>query len=249
MINHKIIRSKMKKTGALLGHPILANHVPKTVWCNLQNLHKMISLFRVIYVKPDAGHQGHRVFRVHRINEHEGVLSSQNASRKIALPGGLTELLPIISKNQYIIQQGIDLATLNNRPFDIRVIMQKPYATWELTLTSAKVALKEDAVVTNVARGAEDYPLNHILQVYDQKQDPMATLREIVDLAHQMAGYLSTKFPLRIIGFDLALDKKGKVWFIEANTWPQCARCKLVNDKVSRRKYERSSKIMGFKDN
>lgn len=236
----------MKKTGALLDHPVLAKHVPKTVWCSLQNLNKMISLFRIIYVKPDTGYQGHRVFRVYRINEHEGVLSSQNLSKKIALPDGLSELLPVISKDKYIIQQGIDLATFNNRPFDLRVVMQKPYATWELTLTAAKVALKEDAVVTNVASGAQDYPLNYILQEYDQKKDPMATLREIIDLAHQMASHLNKKFPLRIVGFDLALDKKGKVWFIEANTWPQCARCKLVNDQVSRRKYEHSSKIMGF---
>jgi hypothetical protein len=36
----------------------------------------------------------------------------------------------------------------------------------------------------------------------------------------------------------MALDKKGKIWFLEGNNQPQCARCKLVNDKLSQEKYE-----------
>ena len=97
--------------------------------------------------------------------------------------------MPLLAEEKYFLQQGIDLATYRNCPFDIRMVLQKPNQVWRLTLTSAKVAQKEDAVVTNVARGAKDYPLQDILQKYDQRQNPLVTLRELVDLAHKLPAY------------------------------------------------------------
>jgi len=72
----------------------------------------------------------------------------------------------------------------------------------------------------------------------------MATLKELVDIAHQISNILGSNFPFRIIGLDMAIDKTGKVWFIEANTKPQCVRCKQVNDAVSQQKYEEAKKII-----
>lgn len=244
MNNHKTISSKMKKTGALLNHPLVSEHVPKTVWYNSQNLQEMLALYDGIYIKPNTGKQGNRVIRVKKVNEFDCQVSDNDFSKTIMISDLFSELEKIMASRVYIIQQRIDLATYKNCPFDIRMVLQKPYTTWALTLTSAKVALREDAVVTNVSKGAQDYPLNDILRQYDQREDPLATLRELVNLAHEIANILGSNFPLRIIGLDMAIDKKGKVWFIEANTQPQCARCKQVNDKISKHKYEIARKII-----
>lgn len=243
-MKHKVIKDKMKKIEALLSHPIISRHVPETVWFNSRNLENMLARYGTVYIKPNAGSQGNKVIRVQRVREHEAIIAYNKFSRNVLLPDLPSELNSIIFKRKYFIQQGIDLATYQGCPFDIRMVLQKPYATWDLTLTSAKVALKEDAVVTNVSKGAKDYPLLDILRAYDQKQDPMAVLRELVGLAHQFAQTLGSKFPLRIIGFDMAVDKAGKVWFIEANTKPQCARCKLVNDDSSRKRYTEARNII-----
>lgn len=244
MIYHKNVRSKMKKTRALLDHPIILQHVPETDWFDSLILMDMLARHRVVYIKPNTGFQGNRVMRVQKVNEFECMLSRISSSKNILLTDVSSELKAIMGKRKYIIQQGIDLATYDNCPFDIRMVMQKPYTTWQLSLTSAKVASREDAVVTNVAKGAQDYPLNDILQKYDQRQDPMVDLRELVDLAHQIAHLLGAKFPFRIIGLDMAIDKQGKLWFIEANTKPQCARCEQVNDDISQEKYCKAKKII-----
>jgi hypothetical protein len=244
MIEHKIIRNKMKKNSALLEHPLISEHIPETVWYNAQNLKEMLARYKVIYIKPNAGKQGNRIIRARMVDKSNVILSYNNSSKNILLSDISNELEAIMAKRRYIIQEGIDLATYRDCPFDIRMVMQKPYTTWELTLTSAKVALREDAVVTNVSKGAQDYPLNYILQQYDQKQDPLATLRELVNFAHQVSNILGSQLPLRIIGLDLAVDKKGKVWFIEANTQPQCRRCQLVNDKISLQKYKKAKRII-----
>jgi hypothetical protein len=237
MIRHKKIKSKMLKTRTLLKHPIISQHVPETLWFNPLNMEDMLARYSMIYIKPDTGNQGNEVIRVTKQNESDCLLSYNDTSKEISLTDTLEELESIITTRRFILQQGIDLATYQNCPFDIRMVMQKPYDTWDLTLTSAKVALREDAVVTNVSKGAQDYPLSEILQEYDQKEDPMATLRDLVNLAHQISNRLGSKLPFRIIGLDMAIDKEGKVWFIEANTRPQCARCMEVNDELSQKKF------------
>ena len=244
MIGHKGVRSKMKKTEALLEHPIIAQHVPETVWFDSLNLMEMLARHRVVYLKPNTGFQGNKVIRVKKVNESDCVLSYNNASKNIPLPGLSPELETIMAKRKYIIQQGIDLATYKDCPFDIRMVMQKPYTTWELTLTSVKVAPREDAVVTNVARGAQEYQLNDILQIYDQRRDPLVALRELVDLAHQIANILGARFPFRIIGLDMAIDKQGRPWFIEANTKPRCTGLNPVNDQISQQKYKAAKNII-----
>jgi hypothetical protein len=249
MTKHLNISNKMKKTRALLKHPIVSQHVPITVWYNSQNLKKMLAGYGGIYVKPNDGYQGNSVFRIKIVNEFECELSGNEFSKNILLPDISSELKAVMEKRIYIIQQRVDLATYGGCPFDIRMVMQKPYAAWELTLTSAKVAQREDAVVTNVSKGAQDYPLNDILQKYDQKQDPLTTLKELVDLSHQISSILGYKFPFRIIGLDMAIDKEGKVWFIEANTQPLNSRCKEVNDEMSIQKYEYAKKIIRRRNN
>ncbi len=244
VIKHRDIKSKMIKAKVLFKHPIVARHVPKTVWYNSQNLKRMLDGYGSIYVKANKGWQGNWVIRIKKLSTYEYELAD-NEVAKLIHPADLeTELEAMMDKKTYIIQQGIDLATYKGCPFDIRMVMQKPYDTWELTLTAAKVASREDAVVTNVSKGAKDYPLNDIILEYDQKQDPMATLKELINLSHQISGILGSSLPFRIIGLDMALDKEGKVWFIEANTRPQCARCILVNDKSSVDKFENAQNII-----
>jgi hypothetical protein len=244
MNKHKNVKSKMIKTRILQKHPIISQHVPETLWFNSWNLEDMLARYSMIYIKPNAGNQGNEVIRVKKLNEVDCVLSYDDTSKEISLPDAAIELETIITNRRFILQQGIDLATYRNCPFDIRMVMQKPYDTWELTLTSAKVALKEDAVVTNVSKGAQDYPLIEILQKYDQKEDPLAVMRELVNLAHQISNKLGSKLPFRILGLDMAIDKEGKVWFIEANTLPQCARCKEVNDEAVQNKFEDAKRII-----
>lgn len=244
MILQKNIRSKMKKTRALLDHPVIAQHIPETLWFNTKNLEYMLGRYKSIYIKPNRGRQGNRIIRVKRVGGSDWVLSFNNSSKLVPLPDIPSKLKSIMTKGKYFIQQGIDLATYNNCPFDIRMVLHKPFDTWDLTLTSAKVAFREDAVVTNVAKGAKDYPLIEILQKYDQRKDPMATSRELANIAQQVCEILGSRFPLRIIGLDMAVDKKGKVWFIEANTQPQCAKLKRLNDKATRKKYTRAIKTI-----
>lgn len=233
-------KNKLDKIHALLADPYIARHVPETMEYEADNLWAMLRRHRTVYVKPVKGHMGLGIFRIQKLTEARFEISSANHSQQVGEPQLVPEVTALLGDKSCFLQQGIDLATYKNCPFDIRIILQKPYKVWRLTLTSAKVANREDAVVTNVAQGATDYPLHDILRKYDQRRDPLVTFRELADLSHQIASVLGSAFGMKIVGLDLALDKKGRIWFLEANNQPQCARCKLVNDKISREKYEKA---------
>ncbi|SDK54456.1 YheC/YheD family protein [Natronincola ferrireducens] len=239
------LRSKMEQYEILKKHPLLYEYLPHTNWYNPKILMDMLNKYSTIYLKPNNKSRGIGIIRVKVVSNNGYEVSFEKTSKKINRKNLVLELEQImIDTKKYIVQQGIDLATYHDHSFDMRIVLQKVYKTWRVTLTSAKVASSADAIITNVAQGATDYLLHDILQEYDQKQNPMTTFREIIDLAHQIANVLGNRLPIMITGLDLALDKSNKLWFIESNAKPACDKCKLVNDGLSVAKYEEAREII-----
>lgn len=235
----------MKQYEILAKDPIIAKHLPETHWYNYSTLRSMLNKYPIIYLKPIDKSSGNGIVCINLITKDKYKVSFETTKMNVDKINLGTTLKKIITNNsKYIIQQGIDLATYKKKPFDMRIVLQKVWKTWRITLTSARVASAEDAVVTNVSKGAKDYLLQQILYEYDQKKDPMATFREIIDLSHQIANVLGNQLPIVIAGLDIAVDKSGEIWFIESNKQPDCARCKIVNDKLSVKKYEQARRLV-----
>lgn len=235
----------MRQYDILTKDPIVAQHLPETNWYHYKTLRNMLAKYSMIYLKPNDRSGGNGVIRIKLINNNRYAISFEKTTKtvdKINLVSSLKQIM--INPPKYIIQQGIDLATYHNNPFDMRIVLQRVWGTWRITLSSAKVANSQDAIVTNVAKGAKDYLLHKVLQEYDQKQDFMVTFREIIDLSHQIASVLGNKLPITIAGLDMAIDKYGKIWFVESNEKPECGKCKLVNDVLSVEKYEQARNII-----
>nr|WP_285890949.1 YheC/YheD family protein [Mesobacillus maritimus] len=233
----------MKKTFPLKQDSFLSHHVPELHWFSTKSLKRMVESYPQIYVKPNRGRKGIGISRVKQLSESEYELSYGNTNKRVSYPELVKELnRRFVPGKSYLVQQGIDLATVNGCPFHIRVVMQKPMDIWRLTVTSAIVAKRKDAVVTNVARGNTEFPMVQVLKNCDQKLNPMNMIREIVDLSHQIVNVLGARFPFLVVGLDLGIDKQGKVWFIEANTKPGCKGIDKVNNKESYQKYREAKK-------
>ena len=243
MAMHKIIKSKMKKTEPLQNDPILRHHVPETVWFSEKELSRMLDTYSTVYVKPDIGRKGIGIVRLKRLNSSTCELSSEKGSKRLSFSKAVKELRSQFDpRKSYLIQQGIDLATYQKCPFHIRLVMQKPKNRWRLSLTSALVGKHERVVVTNVSQGNREFSVEHVLLRNDQKLNPFATFRELIDISHQTANVLASKLPLLVVGLDMGIDKNGEIWFIEANTKPDCVGMREFNDAKSYDKYRQSKK-------
>ncbi|WP_245347163.1 YheC/YheD family endospore coat-associated protein [Cohnella lubricantis] len=122
----------------------------------------------------------------------------------------------------YIAQQGIALASHNDRPFDLRALVQKNGAgRWELTGIGARVAGSK-SITTHVPRGGyiED-PEKVLISVFGQdkaRRVMMKVKSTTLLLARQIER--SSKGRLGEMSMDLGIDESGEIWFFEANSKP-----------------------------
>ncbi|KAF1083815.1 Endospore coat-associated protein YheD [Sporotomaculum syntrophicum] len=122
-------------------------------------------------------------------------------------------------KNHYLVQQKIPLAKIEGNPIDIRVITQwdPDFKDWSVNGKLVKIAQK-GYVVTNVARELLllDEALMRCSIGSAQKIEDKIN-RACIDISRR----LHKNYPaITIIGFDLGVDQKGHIWFIEANLKP-----------------------------
>ncbi|RXT07177.1 hypothetical protein EIZ39_13620 [Ammoniphilus sp. CFH 90114] len=232
----------MRKTRPLLDDPMLSKYVPEIHWFSAERLKKMLHKHTTVYVKPDEGSLGMGVRRL-ELDDSKWKLTDRKSSKKLSPTKAIKTLIKKFNPNEsYVVQQGIKFLTYKGRPFHIRVVMQKPMNRWQVSMMSAIIGNKKNALTTNVARGGDELPLEFIMHHKDQNWSPMNTYRELIDLSHQIAARLGSTLPLLVVGLDLAIDQRGRIWFIEANTRPDMSGMKELNDKISFKKYLRAKK-------
>jgi len=122
----------------------------------------------------------------------------------------------------YIAQQGIALASVNGRPFDLRALVQKNVSgQWELTGIGARVA-GNTSITTHVPRGGYiEEPEKLLVSVFGQEKahKVLAKVRStVLLLARQIER--SSKHRMGEMSMDLGVDTSGDLWFFEANSKP-----------------------------
>jgi hypothetical protein len=243
-MKHTCIRSKMTKGKPLMDDPNISRYVPKTQWFHASSLERMLNTFSTLYIKPDKGSAGVGIIRVKRLSAFKHLISHRLTSKRCPTNKVFFEVIKLMhSQKKYIIQQGIALATYHHRPFDLRVVLQKPFARWRLNWMSAKIAPKRTSIVTNVAQGAMDAKIVPTIQQADQSFDVTKVLSDLRKVSFQIAEKLGSHFPFRIVGLDMGIDRYGKIWFIEANTRPNFHGLKRIDPKQYQR-YLTAKKII-----
>lgn len=221
----------------------VSRHVPEMVWYSDPQLVQMLQKWRLVYVKPDRGSGGTGVIRVARRNA--GYVVSWGYRKVVCEAKRLPAVVKaaMLRGKRYVIQRGIRMAKVNGKPFDLRVVWQKPGKNWQLTWMSAKIATRRGATVTNVAKGGVDARIRPTLirmtppvQVEDQ-------LTKIRTVSRKLVQVLGERFPFRIIGLDLAIDQQRRIWFIEANTNPNFKGLRKL-DPVQYERYLRAQQII-----
>ncbi|MDN4594164.1 YheC/YheD family protein [Polycladomyces subterraneus] len=244
MAVQRIVASKMKKNNLLLKDPEIAPHIPKTVWFTVGALKEMLNTYSTVFVKPDTGYCGNGIIRIKKVNElqYEICYSYTDVVNTADLENTCNEVANRIkSGTSYIIQQGIDLANYNGKAFDVRITMHRPLDKWQLTGWFARVSTSNKAV-TNWSKGGKLVPLEQVLAA--NKLNATEISRELADLAHQISHTFGSVYGMRVLGVDMAVDKKGKVWFIEVNTTPIVR--KLFKDFGNKQMYDKALKVQAF---
>jgi hypothetical protein len=172
-----------------------------------------------VYIKPDGGGRGEGVVKVWKSGRTYRYVKVRGKTRTAQSVDALSRMLGL-RRRYHIVQRAIDLARVQGRPFDIRVMMMRDTdRRWTAVGMTAKVA-GSGSVITNVARGKGyvlpvETALRRSLGLTDG--EIAAKKQEMVRLAAMCTSVCDRVRREWQIGYDLAVDRRGQVWFIEMN--------------------------------
>ncbi len=211
---------KLKIYEILKKNEELTPFLPETVKANEANLKMMMEKYNELMIKPNIGTLGSGITKLSRINKNKWEISYYQKKMLVKEPFTKkfpTKLQNLLSNSKMIIQERIPLAKTKGGIFDLRVSVQKNIdSEWQISGIVGKVA-NGNKFLTNVAKGADCYPLTEILKDLPQL-DSEKVFDDIVNLSIKIAKQLENDLPLMTdLGLDIGITKEGIPKFIECN--------------------------------
>ncbi len=207
-------------------HPDLSRILPETRLLTSKHvLYQMIKTYPTVYLKPVEGKAGKGILRI--TGRSDGYQASRQQNQRMIhrtfkqLDALWRYIHSHISNQTYLIQQGIDLVKYRNAPFDIRVLAQKNgKGSWEISGIGARVA-GQDRITTHVPRGGKIASPGVVLRDNFSKDRTASLLAKISNRALKIAEHLEHSTGLMgETSMDIGIDRKGNLWFFEANAKP-----------------------------
>jgi hypothetical protein len=227
------IASKALKTAVLRKSERTRPYLPVTEWYDPSALFLMLNRFRSVFIKPDKGGGGAGAIRLNL--RPDGDIEAKTLYSQNRLSRG--ELIKWLErrfqpKKRYIMQQGITLAQVKGRPFDIRVHLQKPSKEWKVSGFCAKLAAP-GKIVTNHCRGGKPYDAYQALveAAGGKARRAREVYQELYFLSKEIARTLNSRFTgLKELGIDAGVDEALKIWIFEVNTRPDFKMFRYLED-------------------
>ncbi|WCK55497.1 YheC/YheD family protein [Aneurinibacillus sp. Ricciae_BoGa-3] len=205
--------------------PELLPFLPETLPLNsLAILKNLMSRYSVVYLKPYNGMAGKGIYRLEEKNMQYLLQYQEKQNTVRRWFNSLKEVWIFLKKNKnddYLAQQGIELATYNEKLFDIRLLAQKNGSgRWRITGIGIRLA-GEGNITTHVPRGGSvQHPAKILPSAFPGKseEEMLKNIRLFaINIAHALQEQWSA---LGEISMDIGIDKSGKIWFIESNAKP-----------------------------
>lgn len=210
----------------LADDPVLVPYLPETIlYKKASDLDTMLQSHSVIFAKPATGSLGRGIVRI----MHENGQYIVHFSNKGSEDNGLYNLLPllrtvvpILKRQPYILQRGIDTLTYNEQPTDFRILCNKDgTGKWNVTSIVARCSASE-RFVSNVAMGGSLHHPKHVLSSSFTIRETNELMNLLTELSLQCAATIDQQCSGTYgeLGIDLAVDVNGKPWILEVNTKP-----------------------------
>jgi YheC/D like ATP-grasp len=221
----------------------LREHLPQTRRMTKKAFTDLLVKYRDIVVKPDFGSRGEGVCRISEVGQDLYVIHMDNIQTTVTGKEKAYESVRSMGKmSSHIVQRRIPLATIDGRPFDLRVIVQRKKLSdaWKVTGKVAKVA-GEGYIVTNIEKSKGSVlPLKTALErsslKHCSRRALVSDINKVSLLSAERLGNTELYSDQRVFGMDLGLDQDGHVWVIEVNLAPLFSHFRYLKDKTMYRR-------------
>ncbi len=221
--------NKWKVHKLLVANEDLIPYLPETQLLSASSMKDMIMRHKTLYLKPCNGSQGNGIIKV--ICNDKGKLQ-YTVYRKGRHAGHADNSADFMKRSRlarkgkpYIVQQGLNLSTFQESPFDIRIIYQKNYeGEWKITKQFVRVAPRGSSIA-NLSRGGRAETSKRVFASIMKRNKKLIEDKheELRNLCNMVAVTLesSSKKLYGELGLDIGIDKGGKFWLIEVNSKPR----------------------------
>jgi hypothetical protein len=209
---------------------VISQFLPETIPYSLKSLNSLINKYSEVFLKPRNSSVGKGIIKVIK-QANGGILyqlvdENHNILIKNTTDNGLyNELKPYIKNpKDYLVQQGIDLARLNNNVFDLRTQVQKDgRGIWRIIGVGVRVAAN-NCFLTHIPNGGQTASYKEVITYVFGNSDTIKNklnnqintiLRHVPDCLER-----NSKLSLAILSIDIGIDLTGKLWIIEVNSKP-----------------------------
>jgi len=201
---------------------------------NIEVLFEMLQKWGRVILKPVSLSRGRGIMIVEKLDSLFRLEDYRMKEiREVMLTGEeLRDMcLSFLPNHDYIVQQHLNLALYQGHPYDIRVVMQKNrLKKWNCSGIECRCS-GSGSLITNIARGGRALRLSEVCQPYG-RDFFKATKQRIFNLCHNFVHRMEASGgSFAEFGIDLALDRKGSLWFIEANVFPSFKGFKALDYK------------------
>jgi DNA-directed RNA polymerase subunit N (RpoN/RPB10) len=216
----------------LMKYRKLQEALPETMKLNKQTCFRMLLKHKTVFIKPNQGAFGKGVMKVQRFVHEKKVYYRVHSGMVRKVFQTKEDLCRFIcshkKKEDYLVQQGIDLLRWHNRPFDLRLMMRRQHGgKWHNEGFVGRVA-KPGKIVTNIRSGGTALSIEDLIRPHVNDPGRRKTITVLNQLGRSVSEKLERLYPgIFLFGIDIGLDQKMKPWIIEVNTRPEkiCWKC------------------------
>lgn len=216
---------------ALMGEPRIRPLLPETHrYQGVPIVLGMLDRHRVVFLKPTGGSQGRGIIRVLRrwpeqyLWQFQGPRSVRTGEA-VGAAGLARALARLMRGRKYLAQEGLDLARVGTRPFDVRILMQRDESGhWRRTKLFARVG-SYGGITSNISAGGTGEPLARVVPIALARARPARrreTARRLRDVSTWLPPLVESALGVTLgeLGLDLGVDRTGQIWLIEVNSRP-----------------------------
>lgn len=179
---------------------------------------EFIEKYGHIILKPISGTLGNGIYTIKQ-NENGYIIQRDNEENIVQEKDLKDELLNIMQGKKYIVQQFILSRTEDEQPFDIRIhMMRGKNEKWNFVNIYPRIGVNPVRINSTSQGGYIGAVSGFLNRQYREKG--VSIHKELKKMALECILHLEKFYAKKLfeVGLDVAIDKQGKIFFIEANT-------------------------------
>ena len=213
-------------------------NIPATEHFSLEILAEFLNQFCRVYVKPQGASHGQGIIRLTKWPDaYFCELHTDFGKRRSQLYDDLSQITGLLLPNvDYLVQQGVQLASINGRIVDFRVhVIKNGQAAWEAVAAVGRCAPRQGVMTHGWCGGSYVLAQGLLEQLFPNQASTYFSGLNQAALA--IARCLDSQLPgaLAELGLDLGLDREGQPWLLEVNERPNRILLRLVDRQAEER--------------